>query len=303
MTESAKVNYIKICIKERLRAADIDSRFGSLTTVNQQVEETILYSLCDTTTDDHFSCHIREPLPNRDEVFITTEELEKIPKKDARKVVNKSAATLITTFQDVWKNLPRLLSCEEFKPLYVTTVTKGIAINRLKEYTKRHIKIINQLMKLLETPDQSIPIQLSQLLSLTFSILLHCHCICELEQKTDLHIHLRRFLSDMVVTFLLLKSVLSTTSYNGKYTLFDSDFPGKEDIEKVIIKNAIHLSLSPENPVFQELVLIEMLNILELNNIPIAWPHEDYKSKVDVMAEMVVQHFKKTRNQNHMIMN
>ena len=119
MTESAKVNYIKICIKERLRAADIDSRFGSLTTVNQQVEETILYSLCDTTTDDHFSRHIRELLPNRDEVFITTEELQKIPKKDARKVVNKSSATLITTFQDVWKNLPRLLSREEFKPLAI----------------------------------------------------------------------------------------------------------------------------------------------------------------------------------------
>ena len=105
------------------------------------------------------------------------------------------------------------------------------------------------------------------------------------------YLHLRQYLSDLVITFLLLKSVRVTTNYDGKCDIsqYKDNF---DEIEKV----SIHLCISPLNSAFQELILKEILYILYDKAIPNIQNcvKETQNSRIIKLAELVYKYFKQS---------
>ena len=280
MAKLTKVEYIKVCIKERLKAANHPPSSCELS--DNLVKITIVRSLCDVTSDDHYSNHIRNLTTNEPSWDLLRNNPDIIPN------TNESANTLINIFQRLWRHLPQPGNIDPaWQPYYIRSVTKRKDPSP-REHRSQHISIMNKLMDQCINEEKTASIidnlrVISKLLSLAYCILCYCHNRAkQSESRNKPYIHLRQFLSDMVITFLLLKSVHANI---GNYKCkFISDFPQIEEVE-------IHLSISPENPVFQELVLQEILEILYDDQVPraaAAVPQEDTQvNRIKGLAELV----------------
>ena len=287
--ELTKVEYIKVCIKERLKAANHPPSSCELS--DKRVKTTILRSLCDDTSADHYSHHIRRLTEGE----ASWDTLRRDPNRDTIPRTDESANTLINIFKRLWSNLPKPGDLEQgdpWQPDYICSVTEKKDPSP-KEHRSQHISIMNKLMyqfitkKPTESISNNLPV-ISQLLSLAYCILRCCHNRANAKKNPHKpYIHLRQFLSDMVITFLL-KSIDESKDYVGLCKLSCYNF---QEIEKV----EIHLSISPQNPVFQELVLQEILEILYDDQVSrVAAEKEDTQgSRIEGLAHLVYEYFSK----------
>ena len=285
MATLSKVDYIKVCIKERLKAAKQPPSLCD--SVDKQVETTILRTLCDVKSPEHyFYCIDRL---TKGEVTWKNRPSDRIPRTDA------SADALINIFKQKWKDLPAPLVDARLE--HISTVTKR-KDESPRERSKTHVQITDQLMCMFER-GQLLPIreetlnELHAIVGLLCTVLLLQKSRAEAYKKNSKdYLHLRQYLSDLVITFLLLKSVRVTTNYDGKCDIsqYKDNF---DEIEKV----SIHLCISPLNSAFQELILKEILCILyndkAITNIQ-NWVEETHNSRIIKLAELVYKYFEQS---------
>ena len=198
--------------------------------------------------------------------------LLRVWKDDARKVVK--------AFEDVW----RQLGIDEL-PTHVTVEQKIMQYNmNLMQHTIQHKTIRKELLNLLKNQSiQNILHQLEQLLCLTYWLILYYTEKQRLNHVDTYNKHLHHFLSDLVVTFLLLLSEL----FPREESLFaDHDISGIMETAHGIIGNF------PKNPIFLELVLEEIYKILyqRENNVNVDIAGSPIQ-RVPVLESSVYDHF------------
>ena len=237
-----------------------------------------------------------------------------------------SADILIQSFKERWRTLAQTLSRAVHTdtilppqpddisvPNYIGSVKEARKQSKLtrqkrchgdeltREQARKHTDTMKSLMDLLqysELFDTEVQEVISQLLSLAYFILRFCYKRAQQEKDpTNSRLsyrQLREFLSDMVITFLLLKSVTCVSHYEAGFCSLSHD--SLPEIEKV----KIHLNISPTNPVFQELVLWGILEVLYddrlLQTLRTVKPTEDTQAeRVKCLAQLVHNYFSPSR--------
>lgn len=215
----------------------------------------------------------------------------RIPKND------DSADTLIDIFHQLWRDSPFDLPDAD----YIHTVKERHDASA-REHRDKHVCIMDKLMDQFALDvRQYMPGRgqlwrnskeiINKLLSLAYCVLHCCYNRAESTKNPQRkYLHLRQFLSDMVITFLLLKSVHVTNDYVGLCKLSNYNFP---EIDKI----SIHLSISPLNSAFKELVLKEILHILYGDSIPRTENSEQdsQADKICNLAKLVYEYFNNRR--------
>ena len=293
LAKLTKVEYIKICIKERLKGADFPPSVCELS--DKRVEITILHSLCDDKSSIHYHHYIHE-FARKEIARYDADEVPPLTRSRKNNLAQLIATTpspkcdetaniLINYFKETWRTLADALTDQSTRDqdiaiyihLNLDTIQKARKQSNQKtrrEQAREHRDIMNTLMDLLRRIRIQSPADrelcdrvhkpLSQLLSLAYCILQFCYNRAQQPGNPKLsYIQLREFLSDMVITFLLLKSVCVSKHmhYEGFCKLTHNSLP---EIEKV----KIHLNISPNNPVFKELVLWGILKVLYGDQAP-----------------------------------
>ena len=311
LAKTTKVEYIKICIKERLKGADYPPSKCEFS--DKRVEITILRCLCDVTSPDHYYNCIHELLKKEKERLeehvscatqtrSQTQYLEELDQLIASKTphppsTNKIANILLQSFKETWTILQIILKKQKNQiislPNYIETIEKAKKPeNLITEQAEEHTKIMKTLMDLLRDELQLLDViqekVILQLLSLAYCILQFCYTRAQQPGNPQHYIRLRRFLSDMVITFLLLESVVlhDDDHYEGSCKLSHDSLP---EIEKV----KIHLlKISPADLMFRELVLWEILKILydDLPRIPVL-KEDTQDARVRSLAKSVYDYF------------
>ncbi|XP_065892650.1 uncharacterized protein [Dysidea avara] len=198
----------------------------------------------------------------------------------------KDAEEVAKAFQSIWKEK---LDIEE-EPCYIDIQNSvDIYTKRLLLYTNKHIEIREQLMKLLDKQSQMhLYVPLVQLLSLAYWLVLYYDKIkghIKKKERKKYNKHLHSFLSDFVVTFVLLISKLFPQNYT--FVLHNRcDLAG-------IVKTTVRIKKFPENPIFRELVLLEMANILD---VPARNPEGTVSDRIETLAQSVKAYLQNAAN-------
>ena len=228
------IHYIQKAIKVRLEAFDYTPSDNSSALVETAIS---VHLLCPT-----YECHIATCT----NLSIEAVNLEQFQTKDAEEVVK--------AFQLIWSEK---LDIKE-EPYYIQIQNNvEIYLKRLQFYTDMHLKIRAQLMILLNDNEKLMHLYLPivQLLSLAYWLVLYYNKIkVHRKKKEKYNAHLHSFLSDFVVTFILLLS--ESFPQNSVFVLHNQrDLPEIKETTVEIVNFA-------ENLIFRELVLLEMANIL-----------------------------------------
>lgn len=159
---ASNVDYIKVCIKERLKAADFKPSVCNLS--DERVEAVILNCLCDHDSEEHYLKHIQKL---KDQFTDFTNEQ---PQNHAD--VDRMATVFHKVFCAGCDHEGKLVA--ELKT-YINSKTltdKGYNSDKIRNHRRTHIKIIHELLNFGKGIDRSV---LLQLLSLACCLLIFCH--------------------------------------------------------------------------------------------------------------------------------
>ena len=242
------LEYLIECVRERLDATGLCKLPGDqLTFMVQTKTSTVIDSLLNETSQDYYVKHVVTQCDW--EIPFESVYLERLLKADAEKV--------FSAFHHLWKGLPL-----QHRPDLNSIFNKYIAYTMKYEsvegkYTEAHVEITKSAVsELRRYPDVIIGPWIMKLLALTYWLFTF---YCEKHRRGQAYNEsLHRFLSDLIVTFVLVKCLLPWHSYPVSLSTLElPDLPPFKE-------NFFHLSISPEDAVFQRLVLKQMMEILEI---------------------------------------
>ena len=271
-SESDKnINFVIEIIRERLEAiVPKPHPFPDRTTIQETVS-TVLASLLCKESPDHYVRHVAELCKRLPSKGLW---LERLRQCDAEEVYG--------AFHRLWEDLPGMPE-EHLQPHLKYSFMEYIACKQnygsaQKTYIETHVEVTRWLANryLLPSQDPGVSDLITKLLALTYWLFrFNCEKKDNKKHRKTYNVHLHHFLSDLIVTFLLLKCLLPSSTlrrYRGRIP----DFPKLES-------TIIHLGISPTDAVFQRLVLRQMFKLLQIEC------DENLKTPQD-MAQSV-QHF------------
>ena len=237
----SSVQFVVECIKERLDAIDLP-----VSGVQARVSA-VLGRLLHESSPDYYGTLVTTECPNV--------QLDRLRQCD---VVDGFEA-----FHRLWGRLPRAVMLlpelqRSFEEYIACKKTYGPAQQR---YAETHVEVTQSLMCLRHRVNETHAHLFMKLLAVTYWLFRY-HCKKELDKKhkKTYNVSLHHFLSDLLVTLLLLMCLFQLPLPTQSAI---PEFP--ENFKKTII----HLGISPSHAVFQRLVLKQMLKILgiEIGNL------------------------------------
>lgn len=233
----SSVEFVVECIKERLDAIEVP-----VSGVETKVFA-VLASLLNERSSDYYGRRVATLCPG-------------VPPNSLCK---PNAIKVFDAFHYCWKQLPSIVQRPDLRESFENYIAcKASYGPSLRLYVNTHLEVTQSLMCLCRYRDSRRTVDLiMKLLAVTYWLFsYYCKKEVNKQHKKTYNINLHRFLSDFIVTFLLLMCV--------RVILPRFPQPAIPILPRNFKQTIIHLGISPGHAVFQKLVLKEMLKILDI---------------------------------------